>query len=457
MPHDAWIANLWNRLVERRERKAVRRDLRLGSRSDARRDESSALVLPHPLRTQHLAIFGRTGSGKSTLLKHMARQDIDAGRGFIFFDLHGDATPELLTYIAERERTESTDFSLRTVVVAPGDPERAVGLDLLGSESELRRSVEVLGVVDILKERWNLEALGPRTEELLRNALLLLSESNLTIVDLPLVLTSERARRALLAESQNEAVKLYFRSRYNSKSEALQSQYRDAVLNKVTAFTDDPHFRHALGQVHPAFSLPKALEEGCWVFVNLPKGELGSEVETFGSLILSRVRDAVFGRQSRALFTIYADEFHALARLGGGVNDLFSESRKFAVSVVAATQFLDQLEDVTRASLLSLGSLIFFALSPPDAIEASRLLGGGTPLAFEFGTMDVGAMVLARGGEIRGRAQVPMVEASRADHTDLLARSNDLWSKSRADVELEIVRRAEALAAPRKEALEGWM
>ena len=44
-------------------------------------------------RTTHIAILGKTGSGKSSLLRSMAEQDIAAGRGFLWFDLHGDARP----------------------------------------------------------------------------------------------------------------------------------------------------------------------------------------------------------------------------------------------------------------------------------------------------------------------------------------------------------------------------
>ena len=47
-------------------------------------------------RTMHVAVLGKTGSGKSSLLRYLAEQDIQAGRGFLYFDLHGDTTPFLL-------------------------------------------------------------------------------------------------------------------------------------------------------------------------------------------------------------------------------------------------------------------------------------------------------------------------------------------------------------------------
>ena len=47
-------------------------------------------------RSMHVAVLGKTGSGKSSLLRHLAEQDIEADRGFLYFDLHGDTTPFLL-------------------------------------------------------------------------------------------------------------------------------------------------------------------------------------------------------------------------------------------------------------------------------------------------------------------------------------------------------------------------
>src|SRR5471032_1893126 len=41
-------------------------------------------------RLSHIYIIGKTGVGKSTLLETLARQDLDAGRGFALIDPHGD-------------------------------------------------------------------------------------------------------------------------------------------------------------------------------------------------------------------------------------------------------------------------------------------------------------------------------------------------------------------------------
>jgi len=41
-------------------------------------------------RLSHIYMIGKTGVGKSTLLEVLARQDLEAGRGFALIDPHGD-------------------------------------------------------------------------------------------------------------------------------------------------------------------------------------------------------------------------------------------------------------------------------------------------------------------------------------------------------------------------------
>ncbi len=76
-------------------------------------------------------VLGKTGSGKSSLLRHLSQQDIEADRGFLYFDLHGDATPFLLRTINARERQEHRHLSDKLDLIAPADPSISVGFNPL--------------------------------------------------------------------------------------------------------------------------------------------------------------------------------------------------------------------------------------------------------------------------------------------------------------------------------------
>ena len=109
--------------------------------------------------------------------------------------------------------------------------------------------MQIAEFAQVLKQRWHLDSFGARTEELLRNSLQVLSENRLSILELPPLLTSGPFLATCLRRTQNPEVKDYFALRYDRASEAMQATWRDAILNKVSAFTADPHFRHILGQL----------------------------------------------------------------------------------------------------------------------------------------------------------------------------------------------------------------
>lgn len=142
------------------------------------REEATGLLVrvPHEKRCEHIALLGRTGTGKSTLMRSFALQDIRERRGFLYNDLHSDSIPILLSAIAAEEERCGTDLSGRLVVIDPSDAEYSVGMNFLEQKPGQEAFVEASEIVAILRRRWNLESLGARTDELLRNTLLALME-----------------------------------------------------------------------------------------------------------------------------------------------------------------------------------------------------------------------------------------------------------------------------------------
>jgi len=86
-------------------------------------------------RTMHVAVLENRGAANSSLLRYFSQQDINADRGFFYFDLHGDATPFLLRTIAAREQEIGRHLSNKLIVVAPADPEISVGFNPLDDDS----------------------------------------------------------------------------------------------------------------------------------------------------------------------------------------------------------------------------------------------------------------------------------------------------------------------------------
>src|SRR5260370_38133501 len=157
----------------------------------------------------------------------------------------------------------------------------------------------------------------------------------------------------------------------------MRATRREPILNKTPAFTADPRFRHIVGQTQSTFSMKEAMDQGYWIIVNLEKGKLGSHALTLGSLVFTNIKNALFTREKRSLFTVYCDEMQNFIAHSTDVETVLSEARKFGVSVVSANQFLDQYPAQMRAAILSIGTHVFFQLSSADATTVAQILDGG--------------------------------------------------------------------------------
>jgi len=438
------VANIWNRLSSRRSAHASGADLEIGSPIVDGRICSGAVTVPQSKRAEHIAILGKTGSGKSMLLRHFASQDIASRRGFVYFDLHGDASPQLLKLIAAQERITGEDLSAKLIPIEPADREFSVGLNVIDQTTGQNSFVQIAEFAQVLKQRWHLDAFGARTEELLGNSLHLLADSRCSILELPLLLTSGPFRAACVRRSQNPEVKDYFALRYDRASEAMQATWRDAILNKVSAFTADPHFRHILGQLESSFSLGDAIDSGYWIILNLDKGRLGEQAATLGSLFLTKLKNALFARRSRRLLTLYCDEIQNLVVFDSGLDTLLSEARKFSASIVSAS------------ALAAVGSHIYFQLSAGDAEKVAGTLDGGRTLTQDLKNLPQRHLVLKSGHHRFVRAVVPTIAAPDADARDLLQRSLQRWARRRSDIEAAIRQRHQSMRVSTSEVLRDW-
>jgi hypothetical protein len=449
------LSSIWNRLTDRRkEAREQTAGISLGSQVVDDATSRRPYTLSCTTRMTHVAVLGKTGSGKSSLLRSMAQQDIAAGRGFIWFDLHGDATPFLLKTIAERERKVQRHLSDRVVLIAPADREVSVGFNPLEDESS--EFVRIAEFAAILKQRWNLDHFGARTDELLRNALYVLSANGLTLLELDSLLTNSGFRTACLKKVRNSEITQYFEMRYGKASEPMQAVMREPILNKTSAFTADPHFRHIVGQEKSTFSMREAMDRGYWVIADLDKGRLGEQALTLASLLFTVLKSALFTRERRSLFTIYADEIQNLVAFDSGIETVLSEARKFGVSVVSANQFLDQYPAAMRAAILSVGTHVFFQLSPGDAITVSQALDGGKSLAERLRNLRHRHFIAKSGAERWTEVAAQTVTDPKDSYADLLKRVRTQFARPRVEVEREIDERHAALNKTTQEALHDW-
>jgi energy-coupling factor transporter ATP-binding protein EcfA2 len=451
------IARFWNRRLTGRHAKVVSsRVLDLAAKFSEDTGSQGRIALSIGKRAEHMAILGRTGSGKSSLIKYLAKQDIESGRGAVYFDLHGDAMPFLLSTFAAEERRTGKDLSDKLVVIEPADPEFSVGLNLLEQAGADSGFVQIAEFTQTLKQKWQLDTFGARTDELLRNSLFAVAANGFTLLEVAPFLAHGAFRASCLKNVQNAEVRQYFEIRYDQASEPMRAAMREPILNKISAFTADPRFRAIVGQQRSTFSIVEAMDHGRCVILNLHKGKLGEQATTFGSLFLTTIKNALFARTNRELFTIYADEIQNLVAYGGGIETMLSEARKFGVGFVTANQFLDQYPADIRAAIMAVGTHAFFQLSPQDAQQISNALDGGKPLAERLKNLPRRHLIVKTGSTRWQEGVVPALGEPKADATDLYDRCRARWARKRSDVEAAIRERQSVVTRSTKDAIDDW-
>ena len=439
--------NLWNSLVDARAPK-LEGGLPLGNLIIEDKLTDKPYYLPTERRKVHIVLQGKSGSGKSFYIRHIAQHDIVAGRGLILFDLHGDLILPLLWFLVSRGVRAD-----RVILVDPGNRQCAVGLNPLEANDEQTRFLIVAEVTRNLADRWSFR--GARTEELLRNSLFVLSANGLTILELGILLSNDGFRERMLKKVSNQDVREYFLYRFDPLSEAMKSTLREPVLNKVTEFTADPHFRYILGQRKSTFSFDDVLADGKIVLVNLNKGLLGIHSITIGGLVLGAFTAAIFRRRNKELFTLFADEMQNLVTADTDFDTLFSEARKFGVGIVTANQFAAQLPPEMRSAVQAVGTRIFFQLSPEDARHVADEIDGGKSTAETLRNLPVRYAVIKSGNYPPQQVRTPNVFTERTSIDALLNGSNAIYARRREEIDADILERRpkpEVL----KEVIDAW-
>jgi len=175
------------------------------------------LNLPYKIKTSdrydHMYIIGTTGKGKSKLLEHMIYQDAVHGRGVALIDPHGNLADDVLSYLGSSGFFKSPENLKRLVYISPSRLDYSPRINLL----ELRKGEDPAEhaneIIEIFKRSWELEN-APIFEDIMFNSMMVLMENNLSIIELPRLITDKLYRDILLAKTEDPAVYQFFKNRF---------------------------------------------------------------------------------------------------------------------------------------------------------------------------------------------------------------------------------------------------
>lgn len=315
-------------------------------------------------------ITSPTGSGKSTLAQHLCAADFAAGRGVALVESKGDLVHALAEIIpADR---------LGDVVIFDPADSRPAGFNLLAGGEQAADLItdHVVGQFRALYAGY----LGPRSEMLLRAALLTLSQAPgaWTICECMPLLSDPAFRRRLMGEIEDHQLAATW-AWFEGQSEAARAEMIGPLANKLAAFTLRRKLRAVVGQSENALDFDAALAEGRIVLVSLAKALIGEDAaRLLGSCILAELwaaiqRRAALDTSQRPFVSVVLDEAQDFLRLPVALGDAVAQSRGLGVGWTVAHQNLGQLNPELRAAVLAnLRSKVVMQTTADDARTFAR-------------------------------------------------------------------------------------
>lgn len=325
-------------------------------------------------RRRHLLIEGKTGMGKSTLLHRLLATDIIAGRGAGLIDPHGDLCEAVLASVPSYRSNDVVLFDI-------ADTTHPLAFNVLRCADPRHRTLTVSGIIGAFKKIWG-DFFGPRMEHILRNTLLTLIElPDATLLSVNRMLGDARFRDAIVAKVSDPVVRSFWQREFASMPPKFQAEAVSPIYNKVGQLVSNPLLRNILGQSRSTLDLRKVMDEGKVLLVNLSKGRIGEDASALlGAFLVTAIQQAAMSRadtreQDRPDFYLFIDEFQNFAT--DAFATILSEARKYRLNLVVANQYLDQIDEATRAAVFgNIGSMISFAVGVQDAEVLAEQLGG---------------------------------------------------------------------------------
>lgn len=320
-------------------------------------------------RLSHIYAIGKTGVGKSTLLEALARKDLEGGRGFCLIDPHGD--------LAQRMKDAAEVRGRPFIYLDAATPNQPYGYNPLRRVRDDKIPLAVSGLLDAMKKLWD-DAWGVRMEHVLRNSLYALIERDgSALPDILRLYADKSFRQNVVRGIRNDVVRRFWLDEFEKYPDRQRAEAVAPIQNKLGALLTDPRLYRVLVAPEILISFRALMDAGGVLIVNLAKGRLGEDsanvlgsmlVATIGLAALSRVEAAIAERRT---FYLYVDEFQTFTTLAFA--NLMPELRKYGVGLILAHQYLHQLDDDVRHSVLgNAGTLISFRLGPEDAAVISR-------------------------------------------------------------------------------------
>jgi hypothetical protein len=333
--------------------------------------------VPISERDKHLYVIGTTGTGKSKFLESLMVADIMAGRAVGLVDPHTDLSRDTLQHLVSLGYFNQENGYRNVIYFDPTRSDYVIPFNVLHSNLPPYTVADM--VIEAMRRAWpQALAEAPRFTNIALVCLLVLIQTQQSLVQMPLLLMDRSYRESVLARVQDQELVEFFHNRLDKWGRDGAAMV-ESVLNKVTAFTFNPHLKRLLGASENRLDFRRIMDEGTTLIVNLG-GCDGETRRLIGSLIVTGIEQAALTRKSasaRRPFYLFMDEFQDFCAGEGAVKTLaqiLSECRKFGLYLHLAHQTLGQLNERLISALGNVGIKVSFTIDREDAEVMARKL-----------------------------------------------------------------------------------
>jgi hypothetical protein len=327
-------------------------------------------------RQRHMYVVGQTGTGKSTFLENLALQDMLNGNGFAFVDPHGDTAERLLAMVP-KERTEDV------IYFSPADTDYPMGLNLFEFDSPDQKDFliqEVLNMLQKLYDPQHTGIMGPRYEDMFRNAALavMADPNGGTFIDIPQLFRDPQFLKQKLQHVKDKTVLDFWQKQFPAQQRSNEAGEVTAwFVSKFGAFLSNEMMRNIIGQTKSALDLRDIMDNKKILLVNLSKGRTGDlNSKLLGMIFVMRFQAAAMSRanipeEERVDFSLYVDEFQNFST--DSFATIMSEARKYHLNLIVANQFTTQLtQEIRDAVFGNMGTIVSFRIGQNDVESLSK-------------------------------------------------------------------------------------
>lgn len=325
-------------------------------------------------RSRHVYILGQTGSGKSTIMFHMAKDDINKGRGMAILDPHGDLAEDVLNTVPDNRINDCIYFN-------PFDVAYPIGLNLLeltagleGDELEQEKELVCESVISVFRRVFNKDdnSDSHRIEYILRNAIYTaFTLPNSTIFTVYELLNNPKYQKKVTRNLEDENLKKFWKNEFGRAGSYQVVKMVSGVTAKIGRFLFSPTAKRILEQPKSTINFDDILDKQKILICNLAEGKLGEDTsQLLGTTIITKIQQAAMRRvrtnkDNRIPFYLFIDEFQNFAT--SSFIKLLSGGRKFGLRLTIAEQSTSQQEDrnIVNVILANTGTVICFRTASP--------------------------------------------------------------------------------------------